>query len=63
MPMVNVYVDDATAARLLKASKATDKAQLDICESLIAEGLLEWEKSQPKTADPFKHAAQDILEN
>lgn len=43
MPIIRVYIDDAAATRLHKASAATTKSQDEICESLIAEGLLQWE--------------------
>jgi len=49
MPIVNVYIDDATASRLHKASLETGISQADICESAVSETLL----------DNFRHRKDD----
>jgi hypothetical protein len=63
MPLISVYMDDETAARLHKASAATDKSQDQICENLISEGLLDWWKTIGEMSADMQQLAEDHPEN
>jgi hypothetical protein len=46
MPMLSVYVDDATLARLARASEEMGRAVEDLATSAVAEEALRYEREQ-----------------
>jgi hypothetical protein len=61
--MISVYMNEETAARLHKASAETNKAQDEICENLISEGLLDWWIMSGEMQSDMQQLSEDHPEN
>jgi hypothetical protein len=48
MPMLSVYVDDETLARLERASRQDGRSVGDLAESAVAEAALGWHRDNPE---------------
>lgn len=61
MPILNIYVDDATLARLRLVSSETGRTVEDLAECAVAEAALGSERSRPlKVTLPGRKGAPNL---